>query len=69
MFRPAKGIEHRLERAPPGRYASRHELVPFSTVPYAQVERRVRRRQRLIAGAAVLAGVIAAGVAGIGRVS
>ncbi|WP_433226013.1 FAD-dependent oxidoreductase [Microtetraspora malaysiensis] len=71
VFRLVKGIEHRLERAFPGRYVSRYELVSFSTMPYAQVKRRVRRQQRLLAGAgaALLAGVVAAAVAGIRRTS
>ncbi|MER7130968.1 FAD-dependent oxidoreductase [Streptosporangium saharense] len=68
VFRLVKGIEHRLERALPGRYVSRYELVSFSTVPYAQVRRRVRTQQRLLAGAAaVLAGALVAGVAGLRR--
>ncbi|MFF4771235.1 FAD-dependent oxidoreductase [Microtetraspora fusca] len=71
VYRLAKGIEHRLERAFPGRYVSRYELVSFSTVPYSQVKRRVRRQQQLLAGAgaALLAGVIVAAVAGIRRTS
>ncbi|WP_433424830.1 FAD-dependent oxidoreductase [Microtetraspora malaysiensis] len=71
VFRLVKGIEHRMERAFPGRYVSRYELVSFSTMPYAQVKRRVRRQQRLLAGAgaALLAGVVAAAVAGIRRTS
>ncbi|MEV7007066.1 hypothetical protein AB0N02_11115, partial [Streptosporangium sp. NPDC051022] len=69
VFKLVKEIEHRLERALPGRYVSRYELVSFSTVPYAQVKRRVRRQQQLLAGAAAtaLAGVIAAGAAVIRR--
>ncbi|WP_433356356.1 FAD-dependent oxidoreductase [Microtetraspora malaysiensis] len=71
VFRLVKGIEHRMERTFPGRYVSRYELVSFSTVPYAQVKRRVRRQQQLLAGAgaALLAGVVAAAVAGVRRTS
>lgn len=39
-----KRIEHALERALPGRYMSRYELVSFTTVPYAQIRRRNRVR-------------------------
>ncbi|GAA1642687.1 FAD-dependent oxidoreductase [Catellatospora bangladeshensis] len=64
VFQAQKKVEHALERALPGRYVSRYELVSFSTTPYAQVQRRVRRQQRLLgaaAGAAVLAvGALAA---------
>ncbi|MDH6115108.1 kynurenine 3-monooxygenase [Kitasatospora sp. MAP12-15] len=67
-FRYVKSVEHALERALPGRYVSRYELVSFSTVPYAQVRRRVRRQQRLLGGAAaVLVGVVAGGLYLIGR--
>ncbi|MEV0385175.1 NAD(P)/FAD-dependent oxidoreductase [Nonomuraea sp. NPDC050643] len=50
-FLAGKRLEHALERVLPG-YASRYELVSFSTTPYAQVERRVTRQRRLVAGAA-----------------
>jgi kynureninase len=39
-----KRIEHALERALPGRYMTRYELVSFTTVPYAQIRRRNRVR-------------------------
>lgn len=58
-----KRVEHGLERALPGRYVSRYELVSFTTTPYAQVRRRVRRQQWLLAGAA--AGVAAAAAGGL----
>jgi kynurenine 3-monooxygenase len=69
VFRFVKSVEHTLERALPGRYVSRYELVSFSTVPYAEVRDRVRRQQRLLAaGAAVaLAGTAAVAVGLIGR--
>ncbi|GAA2900595.1 NAD(P)/FAD-dependent oxidoreductase [Streptosporangium fragile] len=38
-----KRVEHGLERLLPGRYVSRYELVSFSTVPYADVQRRIAR--------------------------
>ena len=37
--RRSKKVEHALERALPGRYVSRYELVSFSTTPYAEVQR------------------------------
>jgi kynurenine 3-monooxygenase len=62
VYQVRKRIEHRLERALPGRYVSRYELVSFTTIPYAQVRRRVRRQHRLLAG--VAAAAVAAGLAG-----
>jgi kynurenine 3-monooxygenase len=53
MFRFGKGVEHALERALPGRYVSRYELVSFTTTPYAEVRRRVRRQHQAV-GAALL---------------
>ncbi|WP_051967288.1 FAD-dependent oxidoreductase [Kitasatospora mediocidica] len=68
VFRCVRSVEHALERALPGRFVSRYELVSFSTVPYAQVRRRVRRQQQLLGGAtAVLVGAVAAGLYKIGR--
>ena len=65
----AKQVEHALERALPGTYLSRYELVSFSTMPYADVRRRVRRQHLGLLGIAALGTV--AGVAalrrGIGR--
>jgi kynurenine 3-monooxygenase len=62
VYQARKKVEHALERALPGRYVSRYELVSFSTVPYAQVRRRVRRQQLGLAGAA--AGAVLAAAAG-----
>jgi kynurenine 3-monooxygenase len=59
VYQLRKRFEHRLERALPGRYLSRYELVSFTTTPYAQVLRRVRRQQwalgAVTAGTALLA--------------
>ncbi|MEV4158702.1 FAD-dependent oxidoreductase [Nonomuraea dietziae] len=67
MYRLVKNVEHWLEAALPGRYVSRYALVSFSTVPYAQVRRRVRGQRRLLgtAVAAVGAGLLAAGVSAL----
>ncbi|WP_436799091.1 FAD-dependent oxidoreductase [Micromonospora fulviviridis] len=70
VFQARKKVEHALERALPGRYMSQYELVSFTTTPYAQVHRQVRRQYRVLgpvtAGAATaLAG--AALVLGRGR--
>ncbi len=59
VFQAQKKLEHVLERALPGRYVSRYELVSFTTTPYADVQRRVRRQQRIL-GAALGVGVLAA---------
>ena len=58
VFRPRKRVEHALERLLPGRTSRRYELVSFSTVPYADVRRRVRRQQ-LVAGVFVAAAFVA----------
>ncbi|MCW6006379.1 FAD-dependent monooxygenase [Micromonospora sp. CPCC 205371] len=62
LFRFGKGVEHALERALPGRYVSRYELVSFTTTPYAEVRRRVRRQHQVVGAAALL--MAAAGFAG-----
>lgn len=59
VFQARKRLEHVLERVLPGRYVSRYELVSFSTTPYAEVQRRVRRQQQLL-GAALGIGVLGA---------
>jgi kynurenine 3-monooxygenase len=68
VFQTQKKIEHVLERALPGRYVSRYELVSFSTTPYAEVQRRVRRQQQVLGGVlggvALLAGAAIAAVIG-----
>ncbi|TCB95851.1 FAD-dependent monooxygenase [Micromonospora zingiberis] len=68
VFRTRKKIEHALERALPGHYVSQYELVSFSTVPYAQVRRRVRRQYQVLgAVAAGAAAVLAGAVLAFGR--
>ncbi|RAO52220.1 Kynurenine 3-monooxygenase [Micromonospora saelicesensis] len=58
VFQTRRRVEHALERALPGRYVSQYELVSFSTTPYAEVRRRVRRQHRVlgavVGGAALL---------------
>ncbi|MEV0597446.1 FAD-dependent oxidoreductase [Nonomuraea cavernae] len=65
LFLAGKRAEHALERLLPGRYVSQYELVSFTTTPYAEIERRVARRRRLVAaaGAAMLAMGVTAGLA------
>jgi kynurenine 3-monooxygenase len=65
VYQLRKRVEHALERALPGRYVSRYELVSFSTMPYAQVRRRVRRQQWTLVGLA--AALAATGVAATRR--
>ncbi|HEY3559950.1 MAG TPA: NAD(P)/FAD-dependent oxidoreductase [Kribbella sp.] len=55
VFRLQKRVEHGLERLLPGTYVSRYELVSFSTTPYAEVQRRVRRQHKLLGATAVAA--------------
>ncbi|MER7890812.1 NAD(P)/FAD-dependent oxidoreductase [Micromonospora sp. NPDC094482] len=64
LFQLGRRVEHALERALPGRYVSRYELVSFSTTPYAEVRRRVRRQHRLLGAAAAGAVVLLGGVVG-----
>ncbi|MEH1128164.1 NAD(P)/FAD-dependent oxidoreductase [Micromonospora sp. CPCC 206061] len=62
VFRFGKSVEHALERVLPGRYVSRYELVSFTTTPYAEVRRRVRRQHQVVGAATLLVAV--AGFAG-----
>jgi kynurenine 3-monooxygenase len=58
LYRAQKAATHALERVLPGTYVSEYELVSFSTVPYAEVVRRVRAQRRVLTvGAAALAGL------------
>jgi kynurenine 3-monooxygenase len=59
-FRARTAAQHWLERRLPGRYVSRYELVSFSTVPYAEIPRRIRRQNVALAAAAGALGVITA---------
>ncbi|MEU6645619.1 NAD(P)/FAD-dependent oxidoreductase [Saccharomonospora sp. NPDC046836] len=61
VFKLARRIEHALERALPGRYVSRYELVSFSTTPYSEVRRRVRTQHRVLAAAGLAVTLGAAG--------
>ncbi|WP_433161247.1 FAD-dependent oxidoreductase [Kribbella sp. CA-247076] len=63
VFRLTKRIEHALERALPGRYVSRYELVSFSTTPYAEVQRRVRRQHQVVGAVAAGLGLVVTGLA------
>lgn len=63
VFRGQTRVRHALERALGGRYVSRYELVSFTTIPYAQIEDRIRRQDRAVG--AVAAGVLAAAAAGV----
>ncbi|MEV1144116.1 NAD(P)/FAD-dependent oxidoreductase [Micromonospora sp. NPDC049799] len=71
LFRLGRRVEHALERALPGRYVSQYELVSFSTTPYAEVRRRVRRQHRVLGAVAAGAALLVAGTVGalVGRTS
>ncbi|TDB81764.1 NAD(P)/FAD-dependent oxidoreductase [Micromonospora sp. KC721] len=62
VFQARRRIEHALERALPGRYVSQYELVSFSTTPYAEVRRRVRRQYAAVGAAAAGTAALLAGV-------
>jgi 2-polyprenyl-6-methoxyphenol hydroxylase-like FAD-dependent oxidoreductase len=58
VYRARRTAMHALERLLPGVVVSEYELVSFSTVPYAEVDRRVRAQRRLLTlGAAAAAGL------------
>jgi kynurenine 3-monooxygenase len=59
-FQVARKVEHALERLLPDIYLSRYELVSFSTVPYAEVQRRIRRQHRVLLGVVALGAAVAA---------
>jgi kynurenine 3-monooxygenase len=54
VFRLAKRLEHGLEKALPGVYRSRYELVSFTTMPYADVRRRARLQHAVLGAVAAL---------------
>lgn len=60
VFKLIRKTEHALQKALPGVWLSRYELVSFSTKPYAQVEHRAARQWRALAVAATAAAVTAA---------
>jgi kynurenine 3-monooxygenase len=62
VFRGQTKVRHALERALGGRYVSRYELVSFTTIPYAEIDGRIRRQDRAVG--AVAAGTLAAVGAG-----
>ncbi|GAA2875998.1 NAD(P)/FAD-dependent oxidoreductase [Pseudonocardia halophobica] len=61
VFRWTARARHALERAVPG-YVSRYELVSFTTVPYSEIDGRIRRQDR-IAGAVALGAATGAAAA------
>lgn len=58
VFRWTTRARHALERVVPG-YVSRYELVSFTTLPYSEIDGRLRRQDR-IAGAVLAAGAAVA---------
>jgi kynurenine 3-monooxygenase len=58
VFQVRTSAQHALERRLAGRYVSRYELVSFSTMPYAEIPRRIRR-QNIALGAAAAATTMA----------
>jgi len=71
VFQAKTAARHALERRLAGRYVSQYELVSFSTVPYAQIQDRIRRQDRVLAaaGALGLGGLAVALAAAAGRVT
>lgn len=58
-FRVKSAAVHAVERASRGRFRSRYEMVSFTTVPYAQISRRLRAQNLTLFGLG--AAVVAAG--------
>lgn len=71
LFLATKKFEHALERALPGTYLSRYEMVSFTTIPYAEVlERDARQRRIVMAGLGVAAlGLITVAVGAARKIS
>jgi kynurenine 3-monooxygenase len=63
LFQAKTAAQHALERRLP-HYVSRYELVSFTTLPYSQIPRRMRRQNLATAAVATVA---AGGAALIGR--
>ena len=59
---PRRGCGTRWSARCGGRYVSRYELVSFTTIPYAEIDGRIRRQDRTVG--AVAAGMLAAVGAG-----
>jgi kynurenine 3-monooxygenase len=55
VFRAKTAAQHWLERRLPGHYVSQYELVSFSTIPYAEIPKRMRRQNLATAAVAVIA--------------
>ncbi|WP_240938086.1 NAD(P)/FAD-dependent oxidoreductase [Nocardioides sp. JQ2195] len=58
VFRVRSKALHALERTFPGRFPTRYELVSFSTVPYVEIDERMRRQHLGLFGAAAGAGAM-----------
>lgn len=59
IFNTKKKIERFFAQISGGRYKSLYEMVSFTTIPYAEVCQRVRRRQRiLLAALAIFAAIL-----------
>lgn len=61
VFLATKKFEHALERALPGTYLSRYEMVSFTTIPYAEVLQRDARQRRVV--------VASLGIAALGLIA
>ncbi|GGK42848.1 kynurenine 3-monooxygenase [Pilimelia terevasa] len=65
VYLAGRRAEQFLQRLLPQVYQSRYELVSFSTTPYAQVQRQVRRQHQVLAGVAAAVGAaVLVGVSG-----
>lgn len=63
VFQAVTNTRHWLERRMPGRYVSRYELVSFTTTPYSQINRRIRKQDSVVGGvSAVLLAIATLGL-------
>jgi kynurenine 3-monooxygenase len=67
VFQLKTAAQHALERRLAGRYVSRYELVSFTTMPYAEIPRRIRRQNLALGGVAALAAALTAAAGGVVR--
>ena len=61
-FQLKTAAQHALERRLAGRYVSRYELVSFTTVPYAEIPRRIRRQNLALGGVLALGALAVAAI-------
>ena len=54
VFLARKKLEHALHRLAPGTFMPRYDMVSFTTIPYAEAQRRGRRNARIVTGIGIM---------------